>query len=123
MSLSIISNHLYRRVSANVHNLALITLTTRASLKRYHTHTLTLGLGPSGDEWELQRIGTESEKGSVEKELHELRQRLSNVEALKQRRKEVEDELNKVWVHGGEELESPAYVGDHDVPVREGEED
>lgn len=89
---------------------ALITISTRASLKRYHTYTLTLGLGDHGDEWEFQRIGTESEKSSVEKELAELRERLAKVEEWKNRRQEIEDELNKVWVNSGEELAPPPYM-------------
>ena len=90
--------------------LALITISTRASLKRYHTYTLTLGLGEASEEWELQRIGTESEKSSVEKELHELRERLAKVEEWKKRRQDIDDELNKVWVEGGEELPPPSYA-------------
>ncbi|KAF2470964.1 peroxisomal ABC transporter-like protein [Lindgomyces ingoldianus] len=95
---------------AKAKGITLITISTRASLKRYHTYTLTLGLGDNGDEWELQRIGTESEKSSVEKELRELRERLAKVEEWKQRKEEIEDELNKVWVDGGEELPPPPYV-------------
>jgi len=98
---------LYERAKAK--GITLITISTRASLKRYHTYALSMGLGESGEEWELQRIGTSAEKSSVEKELHELRERLARVEEWKQRRQEIEDELNKVWV-GGEELPPPAYV-------------
>ena len=90
--------------------LALVTISTRASLKRYHTFTLTLGLGDEGDSWEFQRIGTETEKQSVEKELAELRERLAKVEEWKQRRQEIEDELSKVWVEGGDELAPPSYA-------------
>jgi ATP-binding cassette subfamily D (ALD) long-chain fatty acid import protein len=99
---------LYERAKAK--GITLITISTRASLKRYHTYTLTLGLGENSEEWELQRIGTESEKSSVEKELHELREQLSKVEEWKQRRQEIEDELNKVWVDGGEQLPPPPYM-------------
>ncbi|OCL12978.1 hypothetical protein AOQ84DRAFT_372595 [Glonium stellatum] len=98
---------LYERAKAK--GITLITISTRASLKRYHTFTLTLGSGDAGEEWEFQRIGTESEKSSVEKELHELRERLAKVEEWKKRRQEIEDELNKVWVESGEELPPPAY--------------
>lgn len=79
-------------------------------MKRYHTFTLTLGLGETGQEWDFQRIGTESEKGSVEKELAELRGRLAERENWIKRKKEIEAELNKVWTVGGE-LEGPSYVG------------
>jgi ATP-binding cassette subfamily D (ALD) long-chain fatty acid import protein len=96
---------------------ALITISTRASLKRYHDYTLTLGLGESGEEWEFQRIGTASEKSSVEKELAELRERLAKVEEWKCRRTEIEEELNKVWVEGGDSLGPPAYMEHEAVSV------
>ena len=101
--------------------IALITISTRASLKRYHTFTLTLGLGESGVEWELQRIGTQAEKSSVEKALHELRERLAHVEQWQKRRQEIDEELNKVWVDGGDELPPPAYVAqDESLTIEEG---
>jgi ATP-binding cassette subfamily D (ALD) long-chain fatty acid import protein len=97
---------------------ALITISTRASLKRYHDYTLTLGLGDHGDEWDFQRIGTQSEKSSVDKELAELKERLAKVEEWKKRREEIEAELNRVWVEGkdgqgegeSEELAPPPYL-------------
>lgn len=64
----------------------------------------------------MQRIGTESEKTSVEKELAELRERLAKVEQWKQKKAEIESELNKVWVESeqpGEdtvELPPPSYL-------------
>ncbi|KIV98797.1 uncharacterized protein PV09_09449 [Verruconis gallopava] len=102
---------LYERAKAK--GITLITISTRASLKRYHNFTLTLGLGDSGEEWEFQRIGTQAEKSSVEKELKELRERLANVEQWTRRRKEIEDELNKVWTDGGQELAPPPYTEEH----------
>jgi ATP-binding cassette subfamily D (ALD) long-chain fatty acid import protein len=90
---------------------ALITISTRASLKKYHTYTLTLGVD-SDTEWEFQRIGTASEKSSVEKELAELRERLAKVDMWKKRKGEIEEELGRVWVEGGEELEEPEYLDD-----------
>ncbi|KAK4895313.1 ATP-binding cassette long-chain fatty acid transporter pxa1 [Elasticomyces elasticus] len=84
--------------TAKAKGITLITISTRASLKRYHSYTLTLGLGEEADEYEFLRIGTASEKDSVEKELQELRERLSQVEQWKQRRKEIDEELGKVWV-------------------------
>ncbi|EDU47555.1 ATP-binding cassette protein [Pyrenophora tritici-repentis Pt-1C-BFP] len=104
---------LYERAKAK--GITLITISTRASLKRYHTYTLTLGMGEHGDEWEFQRIGTQSEKSSVEKELAELRERLEKVEGWKQRKEEIESELNRVWVEkegegDGEELALPPYL-------------
>ena len=90
--------------------ITLITISTRASLKRYHTFNLTLGLGEDGSGWEYERIGTEKEKMGVERELLELRERLAKVKEWEARRTEIEKELDKVWVEGGEILESPAYV-------------
>ncbi len=46
----------------------------------------------------------------VERELQELRERLSQVEKWKARREEIEQELAKVWVEGGDDLSPPAYV-------------
>ncbi|KAF1835723.1 hypothetical protein BDW02DRAFT_618399 [Decorospora gaudefroyi] len=97
---------LYERAKAK--GITLITISTRASLKRYHTYTLTLGLGAHANEWDWQRIGTADEKSSVEKELADLRLRLGNVEALERRRGEIERELKSVWVVGsGEALGVP----------------
>ncbi|KAH7319118.1 ABC transporter transmembrane region 2-domain-containing protein [Rhexocercosporidium sp. MPI-PUGE-AT-0058] len=90
--------------------ITLITISTRASLKKYHTFNLTLGLGDDGSEWDWERIGTEKEKMGVERELHELRERLAKVKEWEDRKVEIEKELAKVWVDGGEELEIPQYV-------------
>lgn len=97
---------LYER--AKEHGITLITVSTRASLKKYHTFNLTLGLGANGMEWEFNRIGTEKEKLGVEKELQELRTRLDNVEELRRRRQAIDEELGKVWA-GGSEVEPPPY--------------
>ncbi|KAI3547992.1 ABC transporter transmembrane region 2 [Colletotrichum abscissum] len=90
--------------------ITLITISTRASLKKYHTYNLILGGGERGDEWEFERIGTEHEKMQVEKELQDLRERLEQVENWKARRQEIEEELSKVWVAGGDELDPPSYA-------------
>jgi ATP-binding cassette subfamily D (ALD) long-chain fatty acid import protein len=90
--------------------ITLITISTRASLKRYHTFNLTLGMGEDGTEWEWERIGTEKEKMGVERELVDLRERLAKVKEWSARKEEIETELAKVWVEGGAVLESPAYV-------------
>lgn len=117
---------LYERAKAK--GITLITISTRASLKRYHTFTLTLGMGEHGDEWEFQRIGTQSEKSSVEKELAELRERLAKVEGWKKRREEIEAELNRVWVEREdgedrerEELAPPPYLEKEEQDVVEDE--
>ncbi|PKY04927.1 hypothetical protein P168DRAFT_289781 [Aspergillus campestris IBT 28561] len=89
--------------------ITVITISTRASLKKYHTYNLSLGLGAAGDQWEFQQIGTAKEKLGVERELQELRQRLDKVDEWKQRREEIETELNKVWAADGE-IAPPPYV-------------
>ncbi|KAJ2991209.1 hypothetical protein NUW58_g2598 [Xylaria curta] len=91
--------------------ITLITISTRASLKKYHTFNLALGLGEHGDEWEFERIGTEREKMQVERELQELRERLSQVEQWKQRREEIENELAQVWTEqNAAPLDPPPYI-------------
>ncbi|KAK5109419.1 hypothetical protein LTR62_007085 [Meristemomyces frigidus] len=83
--------------TAKAKGITLITISTRASLKRYHSYTLTLGLGEDANEYEFLRVGTVSEKSSVERELAELRETLSHVEDWKKRRQEIDAELAKVW--------------------------
>ncbi|KAA8575543.1 hypothetical protein EYC84_004686 [Monilinia fructicola] len=90
--------------------ITLITISTRASLKRYHTFNLTLGLGDDGAEWEYERIGTEREKMGVEKELQELRERMEMEGTWEERRKKIDEELEEVWVEGGERLAEPAHI-------------
>ncbi|KAI1177383.1 ABC transporter transmembrane region 2-domain-containing protein [Nemania sp. FL0916] len=91
--------------------ITLITISTRASLKKYHTFNLALGLGENGDEWEFDRIGTEREKMQVERELQELRERLSQVEQWRHRREEIEKELAQVWTETNDApLDPPPYI-------------
>ncbi|MCJ1409110.1 hypothetical protein MMC19_003188 [Ptychographa xylographoides] len=98
--------------------ITLITISTRASLKKYHTFNLTLGSGVDGTDWDFERIGTVEEKTGVEKELQELRQRLTKVEKWKMRRKEIVEELKRVWVtkQGSKagELPPPPYIRDEE---------
>lgn len=90
--------------------ITLITISTRASLKRYHTFNLTLGLGEDGTGWEYERIGTEEEKMGVERELGHLRERLAKVAEWEERKRKIDEELAKVWVDGGDVLEPPKYT-------------
>ncbi|KAL9116134.1 MAG: hypothetical protein Q9227_000503 [Pyrenula ochraceoflavens] len=97
--------------TAKEKGITLVTISTRASLKKYHTFHLTLGLGMEGADWDLQRIGTEEEKMGVEKELAELKERVSKVHELERRRTEIDEELQRVFVEGKEdELEKPHYL-------------
>jgi ATP-binding cassette subfamily D (ALD) long-chain fatty acid import protein len=97
--------------------ITLITISTRASLKKYHTFNLNLGVGGEGSGWEFERIGTEEEKMGVERELQELRERLARVEEWKRRKSEIDAELGRVWVKAVEgqeasqaELPPPPYL-------------
>ncbi|KAH0828311.1 hypothetical protein AYO21_07306 [Fonsecaea monophora] len=99
--------------------ITVITLSTRASLRKYHTFNLVLGLGEEGFDWELVRIGTEEEKLGVEKEIAELKEKLAMVETWEKRRNEIQDELNHVFVVGDGQgiqqkgpLERPDYIGE-----------
>lgn len=100
---------LYER--AKDKGITLMTISTRASLKRYHTFQLNLGLGAEGTNWEYERIGSEKEKMNIERELQDLRERLASVEQWKKRQIEIEQELLKVWIDNAEVLPPPAYVG------------
>jgi ATP-binding cassette, subfamily D (ALD), peroxisomal long-chain fatty acid import protein len=92
---------------AKERGITLITISTRASLKKYHTFNLTLGLGDDGMEWVYERVGSEAQRMGVERELRELRDKLAQVEGWRSRRDEIEKELGRVWVQGGEELRMP----------------
>jgi ATP-binding cassette, subfamily D (ALD), peroxisomal long-chain fatty acid import protein len=96
--------------TAKEKGITLITISTRASLKKYHTYNLTLGLGEDGGDWEFQKIGTEEEKMGVEKELAELRSRLGEVEDWKKRLEEIERELQLVLDETGDEVAIPPYI-------------
>lgn len=102
----------------------LVTISTRASLKKYHTYHLALGVDVDEEQWVFERIGTEKEKLGVERELVELRKRLDKVDEWKARRELIEKELGSVWVQDGE-LEPPSYqkVVDQVETVEAKEED
>jgi len=88
--------------------ITLVTLSTRASLKKYHVFQLSLD-GDGG--WAMERIGGAEERGEVERELETLRERVRGVEEMRERLEHVKGELAKVWVQGGE------------LPVRQQQED
>lgn len=110
---------LYERAKAR--GISLITISTRASLKKYHTYNLTLGLDTEGEHWQFEKIGTDKEKLGVEKELQELRKRLDKVDEWKQRREEIDNELNKVWAQEGE-IAPPPYEEVGEQPDQQPEE-
>lgn len=116
----------------------LVVISTRVSLKRYCRFSLTLlgggggggeeeegsgyedeGGGEGEQEWSFERIGTEEERGGVEREVGELKEILGKVEGWRRRREEIERELARVWVVEEEKgdgerrvLERPGYVKD-----------
>lgn len=108
---------LYER--AKQRGITLITISTRASLKRHHAYHLSLGgdvtVNDDDDDeeddggltaWTFDRIGSAEERFGVEKELVELRRRLDLASGWEARRKEVVQELERVWVRGDDGLES-----------------
>jgi len=94
--------------------ITVITISTRASLRKYHTFNLVLGLGDEGYDWEMVRIGTEKEKLGLEKEITELKEKLAKVQEWEQRKREIDEELGKVLVVGKtDELKEPDYLLDN----------
>ena len=87
---------LYERTKA--HGVTLLTISTRASLAKYHRFGLRLGLGPNLTGWKLEEVGNANARLGFEKELYELRQTMEQVESWKQRKKVIEEELSQVWV-------------------------
>lgn len=70
---------------------ALITISHRPSLFKYHTHLLLL----SGDEgsWKFETIGTKEERMSLDNEVAALEAKLKDVESNKARIEEINKEL------------------------------
>lgn len=116
---------LYER--AKQRGITLITISTRASLKRHHAFHLSLGgdvtVKDDDDEddggstaWTFGRIGSVEDRVGVEKELSELRRRLDLASGWEARRREVVQELERVWVRGDDGVESELkpliYEGD-----------
>ena len=98
--------------TAKERGITLITISTRASLKKYHTYNLVLGMGDEGYDWEWNKIGTESEKMGVAREVGELEEKLGKVAEWEQRLKEIDKELNRVLTVkiDGKNLDVPGEV-------------
>jgi ATP-binding cassette subfamily D (ALD) long-chain fatty acid import protein len=56
----------------------------------------------------------------VEKELLELKEKLTKVQEWEQREAEIEEQLGKVWVEGADVLDPPSYLDE--AAVKENEE-
>ena len=74
--------------------ITLITISHRPSLLKHHSFRLRLGLGPCGDGWELEKVGTEKERKSVQHEIQYMEQQLACVNEWRARLEEVELELS-----------------------------
>jgi ATP-binding cassette subfamily D (ALD) long-chain fatty acid import protein len=94
--------------------ITVVSISTRASLRKYHTHNLQLGLGDEGYDWALVRVGTEQEKLGLQREIDDLTRKLAMVDEWARRKREIDHELNRVLVVDGQggtaELEEPAYA-------------
>ncbi|KAI5781427.1 ABC transporter transmembrane region 2-domain-containing protein [Geopyxis carbonaria] len=95
-----VEGHLY--AVCKDRGITLVTISTRAALKKYHVFQLALD-GSGG--WKMERIGGDGERGEVARELESLRERLRVAEKAQKRLDGVQAELARVWVEGGEELE------------------
>ncbi|MBW0521709.1 hypothetical protein O181_061424 [Austropuccinia psidii MF-1] len=74
--------------------ITLVTISHKPSLLKYHDFLLAL-TSTNQNGWELSRIGSEAEKlGTVDKELDEIKEKLSEVDNWKNRLKEIGVELN-----------------------------
>lgn len=117
--------------------ITLVTISTRASLKRHHAFHLSLGgdvtvKDDDDDEddggstaWTFGRIGSAEDQVGVKKELAELRRRLDLASGWETRRKEVVQELERVWVRGNDAVESelkPPMYGEDGGEEKEGGE-
>lgn len=81
--------------TAKAHGVTIITISSRPQLKKYHIFQLMLGTGSDGRGWEFDRIGTERERGTVRKELEELRAKVAQTKALKKRLEDINGRLTK----------------------------
>lgn len=71
--------------------IALLTISHRPALFKYHRFLLRL-TGNNG-EWEWETIGTKEQLQSVEKEMASLQEKLNQVDQLKARLIEIDREL------------------------------
>lgn len=77
---------------SDVFPLALLTISHRPALFKYHQYLLRL-TGNHGT-WELEEIGTREQQQSLEKEMQTLQDKLAEVEAMKARVKDIDAELS-----------------------------
>lgn len=79
---------------AKKRGITLITISTRPTLLKFHTHQLRIGLGPDGHSWDFAPIGVEKERMTVEAEIAAIKRQLAEVDGLQRRRTELEEQLS-----------------------------
>ncbi|KAJ3041333.1 hypothetical protein HDV00_009474 [Rhizophlyctis rosea] len=82
--------------TAKDENITIVTISHRPSLFKYHKFLLRVGEGGAGDAWSYEKIGTDGGEGflkSVEEEIKTLEGQLGEVEGLKKRLGEINQEL------------------------------
>jgi ATP-binding cassette, subfamily D (ALD), peroxisomal long-chain fatty acid import protein len=77
-------------------DIALVTISHRPTLLKYHQNQLRLGTGEEGYGWELHQLSSVQGRMTIEKEIAELEELMSQVEGWKARRAEIETALTKV---------------------------
>jgi ATP-binding cassette, subfamily D (ALD), peroxisomal long-chain fatty acid import protein len=75
---------------------ALVTISHRPTLLKYHQNQLRLGTGEDGYGWELQQLSSAQGRMTIEKEISELEELMTQVDGWKTRREEIETALTKV---------------------------
>lgn len=78
---------------AKKRGITLITISTRPTLLKFHTHQLRIGLGEDGHSWDFAPIGVEKERMTVQAEIAAIKTQLADVENLRNRRSEIENLL------------------------------
>ena len=84
------------RILVRMLTLALVTISHRPTLLKYHQYQLRLGTGDEGYGWELHQLSSAQGRMTIEKEIAELEQLMEQVDGWKSRRAEIETALTKV---------------------------
>lgn len=81
-----------RKILELTFSIALLTISHRPALFKYHQFLLRL-TGDHG-QWTMEQIGTQQQQQSLEKEMQSLEAKLQSVESLKSRLGEIDAELS-----------------------------
>ncbi|BFZ62046.1 ATP-binding cassette long-chain fatty acid transporter pxa1 [Saitoella coloradoensis] len=88
-----VEGSMYR--SAKDFGITLVTFSHRPTLLKYHNAQVKI----ENKQWELQKIGSDTEKLSYDKEIATLEESLKDIERAKERRQEIEELLQPKKVH------------------------